>query len=247
MLHGLPKSIISDRDKIFTGHFWTELLKLMGITLNLSTAYHPQTDGQSERVNQCLEMFLCCGVYEAPRKWKKWLAQAELWYNTNHHSSLQCSPFKAGYDPNPIAAPPNNEATNMSVAEWTQEREAYNEMLRSQLLTAQNKMKIQADKNRTQREFQVGEHVVLKLQPYVQKSVVTRPFPKLAMNYYGPYKVLERVARLPINWSCQKMQKSTRFSMLPTSSGLHLIMLLYFIHCPNCWIWRKNLWNQRKF
>jgi hypothetical protein len=50
-LHGLPKTIVSDRDKIFTGHFWTALLKLMRITLNLSTAYHPQTDGQSERVN----------------------------------------------------------------------------------------------------------------------------------------------------------------------------------------------------
>jgi hypothetical protein len=100
-LHGLPKSIVSDTDKIFTSHFWTELLKLMEITLNLSTAYHPQTDGQSERVNQCLDMFLRCAVYQAQKKWKKWLAQAELWYNTSFHSSLQCTPFKAlyGYDP----------------------------------------------------------------------------------------------------------------------------------------------------
>jgi hypothetical protein len=63
-LYGLPKSIVSDKDKVLTTNFWKELLKLMGITLNLTTAYHPQTDGQSERVNQCLEMFLRCSVYQ---------------------------------------------------------------------------------------------------------------------------------------------------------------------------------------
>lgn len=100
-LHGLPKSIVSDRDKIFTSHFWTQLFKLMGTKLSLSTAYHPQSDGQSERVNQCLEMYLRCAVHAQPQKWKAWLPLAEFWYNTAHHSSLGCSPFKVlyGYDP----------------------------------------------------------------------------------------------------------------------------------------------------
>lgn len=100
-LHGLPSSIILDSNKIFLSNLWQELFRLAYVQLKMSTAYHPQTDGQIERVNQCMETFLRCVVSAAPVKWFEWLHLAEFWYNSSWHSTLVCSPFEAlyGYAP----------------------------------------------------------------------------------------------------------------------------------------------------
>ena len=87
-LHGLPESVIFDRDRIFVSKFWQELFHLLGVGLHYSSSYHPQSDGQSERVNQCLENYLRCMCSEHPSHWSNWLPTAELWYNTNFHTSL---------------------------------------------------------------------------------------------------------------------------------------------------------------
>lgn len=92
-LHGLPQAIISDRDKIFTSNLWKELFKLLGTDLQMSSAYHPHTDGQTERVNQCLETYLRCFVHSCPSKWSSWLHLAEFYYNTSFHSSLGNTPL----------------------------------------------------------------------------------------------------------------------------------------------------------
>lgn len=207
-LHGLPKSIVSNRDKVFTSTFWKQLFTLMQTKLLLSTAYHPQSDGQTERVNQCLEMYLRCATHDSPTKWKLWLPLAEFWYNTTYHTSLGCSPFKVvyGYDP-PVAAAPSLllpesggngvvPAIDMAVQDLLLSRERHLELLKVQLARAQNRMKQKADRSRTEREFQVGELVLLKLQPYVQHSVVFRSCPKLAFRYFGPYKVLQRIGQV---------------------------------------------------
>jgi len=67
-LHGMPSSIVSDRDKVFTSLLWQELFRLSNVTLRMSSSYHPQTDGQTERVNQCMETFLRCFVSACPSK-----------------------------------------------------------------------------------------------------------------------------------------------------------------------------------
>lgn len=100
-LHGVPLTIVSDRDKIFTSAVWKNVMQTAGTKLLYATAYHPQTDGQTERVNQCLEMYLRTAIHDIPRQWRRWLPVAEFWYNSSFHASLNCSPFKALYGREP--------------------------------------------------------------------------------------------------------------------------------------------------
>lgn len=96
-LHGFPKSIVSDRDKVFTSKFWRHLFKLSETTLAMSSAYHPQFDGQSEALNKCLELYLYCFTFENPKSWFNLLPWAEFWYNSSYHNSIGMTPFKSVY------------------------------------------------------------------------------------------------------------------------------------------------------
>ncbi|XP_042952257.1 uncharacterized protein LOC122289342 [Carya illinoinensis] len=96
-LHGLPSSIVSDRDCIFMSHFWRELFRLQGTTMRTSSAYHSETDGQTEVVNRCLEQYLRCFVHTTPKRWEAFLSWAKFSYNTSFHSSIQMTPFEALY------------------------------------------------------------------------------------------------------------------------------------------------------
>ena len=96
-LHGLPSTIVSDRDTIFISHFWKELFQLLKVQLCLSTTYHPQSDGQTEVVNRCLENYLRCMCSDQPRQWCFWLPLAEFWYDTNFHSAIRSTPYEIVY------------------------------------------------------------------------------------------------------------------------------------------------------
>lgn len=93
-LHGLPCSIVSDRDPVFTSTFWSELFRLLGYKLLLSSAFHPQTDGQSKAANKIIAMYLRCLACDRPRSWLQWLPWAEYCYNTSYQSSLRVTPFR---------------------------------------------------------------------------------------------------------------------------------------------------------
>jgi transposase InsO family protein len=96
-LHGMPKSIVSDRDPIFISHFWQEFFKMSGTKLQPSLAYHPQTNGQTEVINRCVEQYLRCFVHQWPTQWCSYLPWMEYWYNTTYHNSTGMTPFQALY------------------------------------------------------------------------------------------------------------------------------------------------------
>jgi hypothetical protein len=144
------------------------------------------------------EMYLRCAISSTPRQWVEWLSLAELWYNSSYHSSLKCSPFKAlyGVEPSFRAVSLPLSIDNESVTEMLGERHHFSELLREQLSRAQNRMKQDAEKDRTPRQFQVGEMILLRLQPYAQSSVVNRPCPKLVLKYFGPYPLVARIGTI---------------------------------------------------
>jgi hypothetical protein len=119
-LHAMPLAMVSDRDRVFTSHIWQELIKLAGTNLKMSRAYHPQTDGQTERVNQRLETYLRCFVHACPNKWSSWLALAEYWYNTSFHSSLGKSPFQVlyGHEPRHFGIDISQSCQNEDLNNW---------------------------------------------------------------------------------------------------------------------------------
>ena len=96
-LHGVPVSIVSDRDPRFTSRFWESLQKALGAKLHMSTEFHPQTDGQSERIIQTLEGMLRACVIEFQDTWDKYIALIEFVYNNLYHSSIGMAPYEALY------------------------------------------------------------------------------------------------------------------------------------------------------
>ncbi|GAU37691.1 hypothetical protein TSUD_164940 [Trifolium subterraneum] len=194
-LHGIPLSIVSDRDPIFMSSFWKELFKMQGTKLKMSTAYHPETDGQTEVVNRCLQTYLRCFIADQPKLWVIWIHWAEYWFNTSFHTATEKTPFEIVYGRPPpvITRWVQGETRVESVQRELLDRDEALRQLRKQLLRAQDKMKQQADKRRTDKSFACGEWVFVKLRAHRQKSVVSRINAKLAAKYYGPYPIIEKI------------------------------------------------------
>lgn len=214
-LHGMPESIVTGRDRIFTSRFWREIDALTVVKLRMSSSHHPQTDGQPECVNQCLEAFLRCFTHAFPAKWAQWLLLAEYWYNTSMYSSLQGkSPFETFYG-HSLRQFGISDADTCSVPElstWLQDRALMLKLLQQHLERVRTRMKHQADKKRSDGVFQPGDSVFIKLQPYIQSSVALRAHHKLLFKFYGPFRVLERVGS-----SAYRLQ-------LPPSSKIHPVL-----------------------
>ena len=172
-LHGMPTSIVSDCDPIFTSNFWQELFRIQGTQLKISTSYHPQTDGQTEAVNKCLETYLRCFTSEKQHLWVQWLPLAEWWSNTNYHATTKMTPYEAVYGQLPPSPTSYLKGCSkvQAVDQLLQHSATMLAHLRENLHQAQNRMKQQVDQHRSERQFQEGDQVFLRLQPYKQTSL----------------------------------------------------------------------------
>jgi len=165
--HGVPKKIISDRDSRLTSRFWTCMQSALGTPLNLSTAYHPEIDGQTERVNQVLEDMLRMYVMDQQSHWKKYLALVEFAYNNNYHSSIGMSPFEALYS-RPCRTPLSSDKLEDRVIvrpELIQEMEEQVKQIRQRLKEAQDRQKSYADAHRIERKYEIWNQVFICIKP----------------------------------------------------------------------------------
>jgi hypothetical protein len=158
-LHGMPHSIVFYRDPIFTNNFWQELFKLQGTQLHLSTTYHPQTDGQTEFVNKCLETYLRCFSSERKNQWAQWLPLAEWWYNTSYHTATHMSPFEAVYGKKPpsVLSYLPGVSKVQTVDQLLIVREDILHTLKENLVMTQNHMKKKEDQGRSKLQFAEGD------------------------------------------------------------------------------------------
>jgi transposase InsO family protein len=191
-LHGLPQRVVSDRGPQFVAGFTRELYRLLGIKLALSTAYHPQTDGQTERTNQELEQYLRLFTNERQDDWDELLPLAEFQHNNKAHSSTKETPFMldTGQHPRMGFEPRQHPSKIEAVNEFKERMERALEEARSALAQAQNDMARYYDrKRRPTPTFKPGDRV------YLDASDIrtTRPSQKLSHRRLGPYEVLKAV------------------------------------------------------
>jgi transposase InsO family protein len=203
-LHGLPREVVSDRDSRFTSNFWQSLMEMLGIQTKMSTAFRPQTDGQTERMNQVLEAYIRTFCNYDMSNWSELLPYAEFAYNNSEASATGFSPFYANFGYNPRSAwgleaePKNPTATNY--IKWIQE---VHNSCKDSLITARERMGKYYDKRRQEAPpFKVGDLVLLDMRNIKKR----RPAKKFDHKREGPFKIIKVISptayrlELPKRW-----------------------------------------------
>ncbi|KAL4340238.1 hypothetical protein GQ457_08G028370 [Hibiscus cannabinus] len=191
----IHQSIVSDRDPKFTSRFWESLHAALGSRLNFSTSYHPQTDGQSERVIQVLEDMLRCCIIDFQGTWEKYLPLVEFAYNNSYTASIQMAPYEALYGRRcrtPVCwAEAGQKLLPMpDILKGTTEKVKFiSERIKA---AASDRQKSYADLKRREVEYVVGDKVFLKVSPWKKVMRFGRKG-KLSPRYIGPYEIVERM------------------------------------------------------
>jgi hypothetical protein len=204
--HGTPDEIISDRDKLFTSKFWTTLIALLGTKHKLSTAFHPQTDGQTERLNQTMETYLRCYVNYQQNNWVELLPLAQFAYNSADTETTKVSPFYANYGYNPEAyKTPLEQSANAHTAKVKVDRlkSLHQELAEDIRFFAQRSASYYNAKRSMEPTLKKGGKVYL-----LRKNIKTkRPSDKLDHKKLGPFEIAE--VKGPVNYRL-KLPKNMR-------------------------------------
>nr|GEW90049.1 putative reverse transcriptase domain-containing protein [Tanacetum cinerariifolium] len=245
--HGIPVSIISDRDSRFASNFWMSLQNALGTRLDMSTAYHPKTDGQSDRTIQTLEDMLRACAIDFGKGWVNHLPLVEFSYNNSYHASIKAAPFEALYGRKCRSHVCWTEVGEAQILgpELIQETTEKIIQIRQRMQAAHDRQKSYADLKRKPMEFQVRDKVMLKVLPW--KGVVRfGKREKLNPRYVGPFKVLERVgdvayklnlpeelSRVHNTFHVSNLKKCHADEPLAVSlDGLHFDDTLHFVEKP---------------
>jgi hypothetical protein len=188
--HGMPSSIVSDRDPRFTSHFWNELWTLLGTSLNMSTARHPETDGQTERMNRVLEEMLRAYVSKVGDDWDEHLSTAEIAFNSSKHASTGFTPYYLNtgaevYLPIDQALSSVAQSSNPTAAECVKQLSLDLDTAKENIKKAQERQAKYADKKRRAiKEYEIGDKVMLSTEGMASKSG------KLLSKFIGPFEVI---------------------------------------------------------
>ncbi|GJV20866.1 putative reverse transcriptase domain-containing protein [Tanacetum coccineum] len=215
--HGVPTSIISDRDSLFTSRFWKSLQEAMGTQLDMSTAYHPETDGQSERTIQTLEDMLRACVINFGSSWDRHLPLVEFSYNNSYHASIKAAPFEALYGRkcrSPVCWSEVGDS-QLTGPELVRETTEMIVQIKNRLITARSRQKSYADVRRKPMEFQVGDIIAFEGCNLLWETCLME-FKARSRIYMGTRGFLQK--KLPSSFleqSEDKKEKSSTGTALP--------------------------------
>jgi hypothetical protein len=189
-LHGLPRTITSDRGPQFVAEFWKHLNKRLSIESLLSTAFHPETNGQTERINAMLEQYLRAYVTYLQDDWYTWLPLAEFALNATYSEAIKTSPFFANYGFHPRMGfepvPVPDRPASRDAEEFARKMQAISDYVRSQMTSAQARYEEQSNKTRQPaRQYKAGQRVWLD----ARNIRTLRPSKKLDWKFLGPFTI----------------------------------------------------------
>jgi len=212
-LHGLPESIISDRGPQFAAGLMKELNEMLGIKSKLSMVFHPQTDGQTERVNQELEQYLRMFINHRQEQWPEWLGTVEFAYNNKAHSSTRMSPFKANYSQDPrMGFEGRKKGKYMGAEKFVKKMKEIQEEAKAALKKAQEDIRKYANRKRSDVDkYKVGDLVMLSTKD-LKYQMVGRRTEKLTERFVGPYKIKKIVSSNAVELE------------LPSTVKIHLVV-----------------------